>query len=417
MGVDELVSDVARRIEAELPRLTAEMTDHFVEVIPEFTEDETVRQLMVASTSANLATILDLLVHGISPERAAVPVAAAEYARRFAQRNLSLEALLRAYRLGENRVVQWSLRQLGELDLGAGEVVAATQRISLIVHGYIDQVIEGLIDIYESERRNWDRRSDTARAAALRAVLAANDLDQPAAEEMLGVSLRGWHLAAVAWVDTPAPGAGAGEAVEDGTARDLRGAARLLREAGGHEPLAMLADDHTLWAWSSAARRPAPDLSRLALGLAEFPRLRVALGSPGSGLAGFRASHRQALRARSVAETGRQPTQLVDFDRVAVAALLAENLDDLRVWVQRTLGDLARNDDAMARLRDTVRVFLQCGGSYTDAAGRLHLHKNTVHYRVRKAEEVLPAPLAERRLEVEVALLVCHQLGRRLIGS
>ncbi len=407
VGVDELVSDVGRRIEAELPALTAEMTDHFVEVIPEFSHDDTVRQLMVASTSANLVTIVDLLVHGISPDRVAVPAAAAEYARRFAQRDLSLEALLRAYRLGENRVVQWSLRHLGELDLDATEVIAATQRISLIVHTYIDQVIEGLIDIYESERRNWDRRSDTARAAQLRAVLEAHDLDVRAAEEMLGVSLRGWHLAAVAWVDSGIPEA----------ERDLRAAARLLHEAVGREPLAMLADDHTLWAWSSATGRPAPDLAGLARGLAGFPRLRVALGSPASGLAGFRASHRQALRARSVAETGREPTQLVDFGQVAVAALLADNLEDLRVWVQRTLGDLARDDDAMARLRDTVRVFLQCGGSYTDAAIRLHLHKNTVHYRVRKAEEVLPRPLADNRLDVEVALLVCDQLGSRVISA
>lgn len=418
VGVDELVSDVARRIEAELPTLTAELTDHFVDVIPEFTHDETVRQLMVASTAANLATILDLLVHGISPDRVTVPVAAAEYARRFAQRDLSLEALLRAYRLGENRVVQWALRHLGELDLSSAEVIAATQRISLIVHGYIDQVIEGLIDIYESERRSWDRRSDTTRAAQLRAVLEARDLDVRSAEEMLGVSLRGWHLAAVAWVD---PGAWVDARVaggiedpagsDDRAERDLRAAARLLHEAAGREPLAMLADDHTLWTWSSTAGRPAPDLAGLARGLAGFPRLRVALGSPASGLAGFRASHRQALRAKSVAETGREPTQLVDFGRVAVAALLADNLDDLRVWVHRTLGDLARDDDAMARLRDTVRVFLQCGGSYTDAATRLHLHKNTVHYRVRKAEEVLPAPLADHRLDVEVALLVCDQLG------
>lgn len=406
VGVDKLVSDVARRIEAELPTLTVEMTDHFVEVIPEFTHDEAVRQLMVASTSANLVTILDLLAHGISPDRVAVPAAAAEYARRFAQRDLSLEALLRAYRLGENRVVQWALRLLGELDLDSAEVIAAAQRISLIVHGYIDQVIEGLIDIYESERRRWDRRSDTARAAQLRAVLEADNLDVRAAEEMLGVSLRGWHLASVAWVDTGVPDA----------ERDLRAAARLLHGAGGREPLTMLADDHTLWAWLSTAGRPTPDLAGLAHGLAEFPRLRLALGSPATGLAGFRASHRQALRARTVAETGREPTQLVDFGQVAIAALLADNLDDLRVWVQRTLGDLARDDESMARLRDTVRVFLQCGGSYTDAAARLHLHKNTVHYRVRKAEEVLPAPLADNRLDVEVALLVCDQLGRRVIG-
>jgi DNA-binding PucR family transcriptional regulator len=407
VGVDEFVSDIARRIEADLPQLTAGLTNHYIEVIPEFNHDEAVRQLMVASTSSNLMTILDTLAHGIAPDRIAVPAAAAEYARRFAQRGLSLEALLRAYRLGEHRVLQWSLHYLSELDLDSATVIAITQRIALTVSGYIDQVIEGLIDIYESERQRWDRRSDTARAAQLRAVLEADNLDARAAEEMLGVTLRAWHLAAVAWVDTGVPDA----------ERHLRTAARLLHGATGREPLSTLADDHTLWAWLSSSRRPAPDLDALAKGLAEHPQLRVTLGAPASGLAGFRASHRQALRARTVAETALEPIQLVDFSQVAIAALLSDSLEDLRVWVARTLGELARDDEPMARLRDTVRVFLQCGGSYTDAATRLHLHKNTVHYRVRKAEEALPGPLADNRLDVEVALLVCDQLGRRLIGT
>jgi hypothetical protein len=405
--VDEVVSEIARRIDADLPGLTTEMVGHFVEVIPEFTHDETARQLMVASTSSNLVTILDVLTHGITPERIAVPAAAAEYARRFAQRDLSLEALLRAYRLGEHRVLQWSLRYLGELDLTPPEVIATMQRIALVVNGYIDQVVEGLIDIYEAERRSWDSRSDTARAAQVRAVLEADGLDARTAEEMLGVSLRGWHVAAVAWVDAGIPGA----------ERDLRAAARLLHTTSGREPLTMLADDHTLWAWHSSAGRPTPCLDALRDGLSALPRVRMSLGAPAAGLAGFRASHRQALRARAVSETHRDPVQLVDFADVAIAALLADNLDDLRVWVHRTLGELAREDEAMARLRETVRVFLQCGGSYTDAAARLHLHKNTVHYRVRKAEEALPAPLAGNRLDVEVALLVCDQLGRRLLGS
>jgi hypothetical protein len=41
-----------------------------------------------------------------------VPPAAAMYARRFAQHDLSLEALLRAYRLGEHMFLQWVIRDL-----------------------------------------------------------------------------------------------------------------------------------------------------------------------------------------------------------------------------------------------------------------------------------------------------------------
>ena len=95
---------------------------------------------------------------------------------------------------------------------------------------------------------------------------------------------------------------------------------------------------------------------------------------------------------------------MVAFDDVAVAALLTDRSDDLQGWIGRVLGALAADDPGARQLRDTVRVFLDCDGSYTQAAARLHLHKNTVHYRVRKAEELRGRPLADDRLDVEVAL-------------
>jgi hypothetical protein len=404
-GVDAIVREVALRIDAELPTLTAEMTALFVEVISEFRHDDAARRLMVASTSSNLTTIVHMLAHGIPLDQVDVPPAAAEYARRFAQQDLSLEALLRAYRLGEHRFVQCALRHLGDLELTADDVLAVAGQVSLRLNGYIDQVIEGLIDIYEEERRRWDRRSDAARTAQVRAVLETEGLDAGTAEEMLGVPLRGWNLAAVAWVETLGPGAG----------RDLRATGRLLAEASDRQPVTMLADDHTVWAWLTSAGSPSLDRQALRALLADHPHLRIALGEPGTGLAGFRGSHREARRARTIAESAAHPEQLVDFGEVAVVGLLTDDVNDLRTWVCRTLGALARDDEAMARLRETVRVFLHAGGSFTDAASQLHLHKNTVHYRVRKAEEILGRPLTERRLDTEVALLATELLGRRVI--
>jgi hypothetical protein len=91
-----LAGEVARRLAAELPGLTPEMTEMFIKVIPEFRHDEAVQRLMIASTSSNLSAVVDMLMLGISLEDIRVPPAAAEYARRFAQHTLPLEALLRA---------------------------------------------------------------------------------------------------------------------------------------------------------------------------------------------------------------------------------------------------------------------------------------------------------------------------------
>ncbi|MFE3173977.1 PucR family transcriptional regulator [Amycolatopsis sp. NPDC059090] len=404
-AVDAVVAEIAHAIDADLTARTTELTDWFVEMIPEFRHDETVRKLMIASTSANLVAILDMLSHSIPLDRITVPPAAAEYARRFAQHELSLEALLRAYRLGEHRFEQWAIEALErQPNIDTQLALAVLAELSRRTNRYIDQVIQGLIDIFETERRRWSSRTGAARAAQIRLVLDSDTLTEDSAQQLLAFPMRQWHRAAVAWL--PAEGAG-----------ELQAAARLLQEVCGRGPaLTMLADDRTLWSWTVSTERDDIEVDRLRSGVTDIGGgLRLALGAPGYGLAGFRGSLREAVRARAVAETNEDQSQnVVLFDDVAIAALLTEQSDDVYRWIARVLGDLVADDPGAEQLRETLRVFLDTDGSYTHAAARLHLHKNTVHYRVRKAEELCGRPLSEHRLEVEVALRAATLLRKRL---
>jgi DNA-binding PucR family transcriptional regulator len=79
--------------------------------------------------------------------------------------------------------------------------------------------------------------------------------------------------------------------------------------------------------------------------------------------------------------------------------------------VARELGPLARGDDEALRLAATLRVYLEEGASLERAARRLGVHKNTVHRRVRRAQELLGRSLEERTLELQVALAVAPFLG------
>ncbi|WP_431958410.1 PucR family transcriptional regulator [Nocardia lijiangensis] len=399
--VESTVHEVVERIKADLPRLLTDMTSMFADMIPEFRHDDEVRRLMVASTASNLAAMIDLLTLGISFDDLTVPPAAAEYARRFAQHGMSLEALLRAYRLGEQMFMQTAMTVLRTLDPSAEMALATTSHIASMVNRYIDRVIEGLIDIYENERRRWDARTDATRAAQVRAVLEGEGLDLPSAEQMLGTSLRGWHLAAIIW--TP-PGSAASYDL-------LRTGVRMLATATGKEPLTILVDEHNCWAWISSAGRPALDAAALEAELCKQPSLRMAVGDCASGLPGFRQTFRDAQGARAVAIAAAKVRQLTQYSRVAVAGLLMDRLPDVRAWAHRVLGDLMRDDESTARLRETAQVYLDARGSLTDAATRMHVHKNTVHYRVRKAEELLGHSLGTNRLDIELALMVCAQFG------
>ncbi len=80
-----------------------------------------------------------------------------------------------------------------------------------------------------------------------------------------------------------------------------------------------------------------------------------------------------------------------------------------------TLAGLAADDEQQARLRETLLAFLQTGGSYKATAERLMLHKNTVQYRIRKAEESLGRPVGENRHDVELALRASYWLGSSVL--
>jgi DNA-binding PucR family transcriptional regulator len=144
--------------------------------------------------------------------------------------------------------------------------------------------------------------------------------------------------------------------------------------------------------------------------------IHFAFGDPAKGTTGFRLTHRQAVAAQAVALAAGTPSpRAVAFGEVAPVAMMLGSADLLRAWVLSTLAGLAADDDHHARLRDTLLVFLQSGGSYKTTAERLMLHKNTVQYRVRKAEESLGRPVGENRHDVELALRASHWLGSSVL--
>ncbi|MFI7387227.1 PucR family transcriptional regulator [Streptomyces sp. NPDC049813] len=138
----------------------------------------------------------------------------------------------------------------------------------------------------------------------------------------------------------------------------------------------------------------------------------VPAADPG-GLAAALAEARYALAcARSAA-----PGAALLTDAAALGsldALLGGVPARVRATYSRTvLGPLAepRNASAAALL-ETLRTFLACDGSWARAAEALHLHVNTVHYRVQRIEHLTGRTLSRLtdRLDLRAALL-CRDAG------
>ncbi|WNI21897.1 helix-turn-helix domain-containing protein [Streptomyces sp. ITFR-16] len=96
-------------------------------------------------------------------------------------------------------------------------------------------------------------------------------------------------------------------------------------------------------------------------------------------------------------------------DLTGLRALLAGLPRDVReVYSSRALGPLLDGKDASRRtLLETLEVFLAHSGSWARTAEALHLHVNTVHYRVGRIELLTGRDLSrlDHRLDLQAALL------------
>ena len=316
-----------------------------------------------------------------------------------------MAALLRAYRLGAARFQDWCLEELGRRTDNASIVTAAGLRIADTTAAYIDQVSEELVSAYEAEKENWLRNLSAARAARVRAILQGDRVDVDASEAVLGYHLRQYHVGAVCWL-------GDREAGGPALARLEHATMEVAAQAGCEgRPIFVPQDESSAWAWLPLGASDSFTVPTMR-GAGAEPGIRYAFGAAGGGVSGFRRTHQQALGAHAVAlAAGPSGPRMTSFTEVAPLALMSSSVELLRTWVHETLGQLADDDDQHARLRDTLRVFLKENGSFKATAERLILHKNSVQYRVRKAEEALGHPVGDNRLSVELALLASQWLG------
>ena len=407
--VAQHAADVSGALAPHTAELSADIYQLIVREIPQLRADSRVLTLLEASVAENVATVLHILQHGIDLDRVHAPAAAEEYARRLAQRGSPMAALLRAYRIGSTRFQHWCLQELARTTDNASIVSAAGLRIAETTAAYIDRVSEELVAAYEAEKENWLRNLSAARAARVRAILQGDRIDVDASEAVLGYRLRQHHVGAVCWL-------GDREAGGPALARLERATTEVARQAGCKgRPFFLPQDESSAWTWLPLGARDTFTVPTMR-GAGAEPGIRFAFGAAGTGVSGFRRTHQQALGAHAVAlAAGPSGPRLTSFTEVAPLALMASSVELLRTWVHETLGQLADDDDQHARLRDTLRVFLQENGSYKATAERLILHKNSIQYRVRKAEEALGHPVADHRLPVELALLASQWLGATVL--
>ncbi|MEV5703757.1 PucR family transcriptional regulator ligand-binding domain-containing protein [Actinoallomurus sp. NPDC052274] len=261
-----------------------------------------------------------------------------------------------------------------------------------------------LTAIVAIERARSGERSNAASRLArelVRLVLA----DAPAAEILPRLELAGLDTAAT----LVAVAAGARDTVRPAELH------RLFREILPAGSAVGLLEDEVVALVPAAgpdhglAGRVRRALSVLAPGLTGGG-IAVGVGEPAT-VEGLRGAVTEARHARRLAADGAGPVRVVGPDALATHALLLASVpDDARITFRdRLLGPLHAYDEAHhADLIRTLETFLQVSGSWTRCADRLHLHVNSVRYRIQRVEELTGRDLA--RLEDRVDFFLALRL-------
>lgn len=374
---DELSRQQLKVVQAALPELG----------------DVGLAELEIASAAANLESFAVVVQHGMH-DSFAPPLAATALARRLAWTDVSIDVLVRAYRLGHEWVYE-DIRQFCAAECtDSGTAVELLGELGQLAFRFTDACTTSVIAEYERERETLLRSDLAERHSHVRAVLSGLQVDLRGAERALGYHFDGIHVAFRTWVvDTREDGPRVvGQVMRDVTAAMTVRGSLTVQDAPG------LA---TTWL-RSAARAELE--SAAAAALATQSGVRIAVGNPAAGVQGFRDTYRQAERARAIGRVS--PNGVVTYADVSLLSLLLENPESARTFVQDELGGLAAQDANTAKLRCTLLAFLEHQCRHLPTAQALYMHRNTVAQQVRRAEEILQREVTVRTLELQTALRI-----------
>ncbi|MBC7299564.1 MAG: helix-turn-helix domain-containing protein [Nocardia sp.] len=355
-------------------------------------------EMRAASIAENIAAVQYVLANNIDPATVSPPAGAAAYAQRLARRGVPLTILLRAYGLGQYRVLDAAIGLT--LAVPGPDQPARIAELLTFAGAYLDRLNSSMGRIYEAERDRWLSSRQAARQQWIARLLDSDDVDVAAAEEVLDYRLDRRHHAAEVW--TTVTGTDAVRALEQ--ARQLLSTAM---RTGGTE-LVAASGDRAMCLWFPDQQPCPPEELTAQLTAAGLP-VRVALGPVADGLPGFRRTARSAARAKALAiSAGETAPTVLDYDTVAPFALLSDDPVELAGLVHRVLGPLASDGAKAELLRNTLDVFLAEGASFSRTARVLDVHRNTVQYRIQQVTGRYGIAVDTDTFRLRFALGVCR---------
>ncbi len=141
--------------------------------------------------------------------------------------------------------------------------------------------------------------------------------------------------------------------------------------------------------------------------------LSIGVGRQAQTIEELPRSHREARLALMIGQRLFSKQRVAYFGELGIYRLLfhVQDAEDVHAFYEEVLGPLVEYDRRTDNdLVDTLETYFACNGNLSEAARRLHLHRNSLLYRLERIQEVLQTNLedADIRLSLQVALKMRH---------
>ena len=368
----------------------------------EWEDDPGFSEMLAKSVYGNLEVLSQYLAGAIALDDVVLGDQVA-FAQEQAQVGSSQNALQRSYRLGMHTIASdWlalvsdegRARGLSADDVGAAMIDSVDKILR-----YADLALTKVADEFAQQEARLRRSGQQIRQQVLWEIVTGSGPVETGEMLMtLGYDLTGAHMA-VEVVGIPSTHA-------HKTVKELRKAGN----SSHHLMVNRRVDRLTVWLY-----QPRQWTGERLDALRQFLRstgYSAALSRPAVGVEGIRETFREITEMEVLGPlTGSAAPHVISYDEVQLELLLLKDADAARRFVSDTLGELAEDNPASVRLRETLLASFSCG-SHVQAAEMLGLHEHTVRNRLQRAEQVLGEAGSQRRVEIQTALRLHATLSR-----
>ena len=393
-----------RRVERDVPKLARRMVETFVEEIPLYAllPREQLDGEILGITEANLRMFFTTLREDrpmTTEEMAGIRTSAA----RRAEERVPLDAVLTAYHVGGR--IGWQALVDGAAPEDTDALIAAGARVL----AYVQQVSAAVAAAYLEEQQTIHGEERDARRALASALLTGEPSDALAAR--LGAPVAPAYLVVAIRLGTHADEQDSGGGGSIAARRKVRRAQTALDDWAGHPVLGLLEPTGGAVLLPSTAElvhELADRLGALVEQLAAVAAVEVYAGAAAAH--GTADIPRAAGQAQDVVRLARQLEQPPGgyLLRDVLLEYQLTRPSDAQPELSHLLDPLDRNPD----LPHTLEIYLGHDLDRRRTAAALHVHPNTLDYRLRRIVELTGLdPSTSRGLQLLGAALAARRLG------